>query len=323
MIFGEISLMDSLPYSASVITRYPTKLITFTKEDFEMLAVEQPAVVFKLQAKIGEIMGKRLRITTSHLVEHFEQSLVAATARDEALQDSKRKADFLAQVSHEIRNPLGAIIGYCDIIREDLLSANNTAVQDDLKSILAISRHLNSLINDLLDLSKSEAGKMDLYYESCDVKELISEVMTIVNPLMQNNAIEFEMDVNNDVGVLCTDVTRTSQILINLLTNAAKFAKGKSVSILASREFVNGAESVVFKVVDTGIGMTQEQVNKVFQKYKQASSTTARQYGGTGLGLSLSLSLSKLMGGNMTVSSTEGEGSIFSLILPVNQPIAR
>ena len=323
MVFGEISLMDSLPYSASVVTRYPTKLITIKRDDFELLAVEQPNVVSKLQAKIGEIMGKRLRITTSHLVEHFEQSLVAATARDEALQDSQRKADFLAQVSHEIRNPLSAIIGYCDIIREDLGSADDAAVQDDLKSILAISRHLNSLINDLLDLSKSEAGKMDLYYESCDVKELVSEVVTIVNPLMQNNGIEFEMDVANDVGVLCADVTRTSQILINLLTNAAKFARGKSVALKADREMVEGKESIVFKVIDTGIGMTQEQVDKVFQKYKQASTATAKQFGGTGLGLSLSLSLSKLMGGDMQADSTQGRGSVFSLILPVNQPTNR
>ena len=316
MVIGEISLLDSQSYSASVISRTPVEVVALTKQGFDELESEQPAVACKLLRMAGSIMGRRLRLTTSHLMQYYEQTLSLATARDEARESVMKKSEYIAQVSHEIRNPLSAIIGYCDLLREEAEESSEGDLKKDLKSILSVSRHLNSLINDLLDLSKAEAGEMELFLERCDVSELANEVVNIIYPLMMKNRVEFNLEISDDVNEMNADVTRTSQILINLLSNAAKFTRDGNVTLSITKD--SGQDMLVFMVKDNGIGMTPEQVESIFQQYKQASAETSKNFGGTGIGLSLSISLAKLMGGDIRVSSEQGKGSKFKFYLPIN-----
>ena len=236
-------------------------------------------------------------------------------ARREAQAASTAKSHFLASMSHELRTPLNAILGYSEMLQEDAESAGQSGFIPDLQKIESAGRHLLTLINDVLDLSKIEAGKMELYLESFEVKTVLEAVAATVEPLIHKNGNTLRQEWANDLGAMRADVTRVRQILLNLLSNASKFTDHGTITLAAERS--GDGTRVTFSVRDTGVGMTEEQVGKLFQAFSQAEASTAAKYGGTGLGLAISKRFAEMMGGTITVTSTPGKGTTFAVHLPV------
>jgi PAS domain S-box-containing protein len=239
-------------------------------------------------------------------------------ARRDAESASRAKSQFLASMSHELRTPLNAIIGYSEMLQEDAEDAGQDAFVPDLQKIHSAGRHLLALINDILDLSKIEAGKMELHVEPFDAGELIEQVATTVRPLVEKNGNRLEVVGAGTIGPIRSDATRLRQVLLNLLSNAAKFTENGTIRLEAERRTPPGGdrEWVSFSVRDTGIGMTDEQLGRLFQAFSQAESSIAKRYGGTGLGLAISRHFCRLMGGDIYVDSQPGEGSTFTVRLP-------
>ncbi len=237
-------------------------------------------------------------------------------ARDLAEQANRSKSVFLASMSHELRTPLTAIIGYSEILEDDAQDMGLNDFLPDLNKIKSAGKHLLGLINSILDLSKVEAGKMELFVESFDVPSLVSDVASTVAPLVERKGNNLVVRCPPEIGAVEADLTKTRQILFNLLSNAAKFTdKGKvSLEVETSQEF--GAEWVIFRVRDSGIGMTTDQMKRLFKPFSQADASTARNYGGTGLGLALCKRFCELMGGWIDAESELGKGSVFTVWLP-------
>ena len=225
---------------------------------------------------------------------------------------SEHKSAFLASMSHELRTPLNAIIGYSEMLHETAQDEGQDEFLPDLAKIRDAGRHLLGLINDILDLSKIEAGKMALYLEEVDLAGLIEEVRSIVEPLAAANANRLEIVCPTALGTLYTDRTKLKQSLLNLLSNAGKFTHEGRVKL----EVRPVDTEISFIVSDTGIGMTEEQQGRLFQAFSQADASTTRQYGGTGLGLAITKSFCEMLGGNIAVASTPGQGSTFTITLP-------
>jgi signal transduction histidine kinase/CheY-like chemotaxis protein len=225
---------------------------------------------------------------------------------------SEHKSAFLASMSHELRTPLNAIIGYSEMLHETAQDEGQDEFLPDLAKIRDAGRHLLNLINDILDLSKIEAGKMDLYLEEVDLAGLVEEVRSIVAPLAAANANQLEILCPAAIGMLYTDRTKLKQSLLNLLSNAGKFTHEGRVKL----EVRPADREMSFVVSDTGIGMTEEQQGRLFQAFSQAELSTTRRYGGTGLGLAITKHFCEMLGGKITVESASGEGSTFTITLP-------
>jgi GAF domain-containing protein/CheY-like chemotaxis protein len=228
----------------------------------------------------------------------------------------RHKSEFLANMSHELRTPLNAIIGYSEMLQEDATELGAEQFTEDLGRINAAGKHLLELINAVLDLSKIEAGKMELYLETFDVGGLVRDIAAVIQPLAAKNANRLELRGPDEAGTMRADQTKVRQALFNLLSNACKFTDRGTVSLVVSRETVEGREMVVFRVSDTGIGMTSEQLGRLFEAFSQADAATTRRYGGTGLGLALSRRLCRMMGGDVSVESESRRGSTFTIRLP-------
>jgi len=243
----------------------------------------------------------------------------AETAREDAEEANRTKSSFLANMSHELRTPMNAIIGYSEMLMEEAEDVGQDDFIPDLKRIHGAGKHLLMLINDILDLSKIEAGKMTTFCETVDISAVVDEVRATVTPLIQKNSNTLVIDLALEIGTLYTDLTKLRQTLFNLLSNASKFTDGGTITLSASA--LPESDSVVFKVSDTGIGMTPEQLSKLFQAFTQADASTTRKYGGTGLGLAISRKFCQLLGGDITVESTENVGSTFIVTLPRISPV--
>lgn len=239
--------------------------------------------------------------------------------RNRAETANKAKSQFLANMSHELRTPLNAIIGYSEMLQDVMTDEELDRVElaGDVDKIRTAGKHLLSLINDILDLSKIEAGKMDLSIEVFNADELIQDVLGTITPLAESRGNQLRLKVAGEIGVLCSDVTKIRQILFNLLSNAVKFTHQGVVELTCVRSYDATGEQVEFSVHDSGIGISQESLEMLFKPFIQADSSTTRKYGGTGLGLAISRSYAKMLGGDILVSSVEGQGSTFSVKLPV------
>ncbi len=242
----------------------------------------------------------------------------ALRARDAAESANRTKSTFLANMSHELRTPMNAIIGYSEILIEEAEDSGMDSLTPDLNKIRAAGKHLLSLINDVLDLSKIEAGKMSLFVEPVKINEMIRDVVSTIQPLIEKNGNKLDIRCPEDAGSMRADLTKIRQTLFNLLSNAAKFTEKGRITLAVERVPSDSGERIQFVVSDTGIGMTQEQMGRLFQAFSQADASTTRKFGGTGLGLVISRKFCQMMGGDITVESTYGTGTSFTVDLPVN-----
>jgi signal transduction histidine kinase len=241
-------------------------------------------------------------------------------AEDRANEANEAKSRFLSFISHEMRSPLNAIIGFSEELSETLIGDMLAESREDAARIRSASGHLLGLINNLLDLSKIEAGKMPLDLEEFELVPLVSDLAKDVEPLIRRNGNKLIVQPNGAIGTVRADVTKLKQVLMNLISNAAKFTtKGEIIVRVHDCGDADG-ERFEIAVTDTGIGMSSDQMARLFQPYQQATDSTARQYGGTGLGLAISRQYCRLMGGDLTVTSETGQGSTFSVVLPVRVP---
>ena len=257
------------------------------------------------------IEAQRLREATLQ-AEHE----IAEQRREAAEQASRTKSSFLANMSHELRTPLNAIIGLTEMLYDNAPRFGTEKALDPLRRVLRAGRHLLQLINDILDLSKIEAGRMDLTPEDIALAPIIDEVIGTTRPLAAQNGNQLSVDCPANLGTVHADNMRLRQVLINLVSNACKFTKGGEVQLKVKRVKEGGQSWVQFAVSDTGIGITQAQLGRLFEEFSQADNSTTRQFGGTGLGLAISRRLCRLMGGDVTVISEPGQGSTFTVRLP-------
>ena len=240
-------------------------------------------------------------------------------AREKAAADSanQAKSTFLANMSHELRTPLNAIIGYSELLQEDFAERDETDTTSDLQKISNAGRHLLRIINEILDLSKIEAGKISLDLESLDVAEAIEDAAMTMTPLATRRGNTIQVDCPTDIGTVMSDRTRIRQVLLNLLANACKFSEHSTIALTATRTHGDGGAIFRVSVADQGIGMTSEQVQKLFQPFQQGDTSSTREFEGTGLGLAISQRLCRMLGGDITVVSEYGRGSTFTVELPV------
>jgi signal transduction histidine kinase len=231
---------------------------------------------------------------------------------------SRHKSDFLANMSHELRTPLNAIIGYSEMLMEEAADLDRRDFIPDLQKIRASGKHLLALINDILDLSKIEAGKIELSPETFDIAGLIADVASTVQPLIEKNVNVLTINRAVDLGAMYADITKVRQILYNLLSNACKFTEHGTITLNAVRQHADGTGWLLLSVHDTGIGMTDEQMARLFQPFSQADIQTARKYGGTGLGLVITRRFCEMMGGEIKVASEWGRGTVFTVKIPLS-----
>lgn len=320
---------EALLFAPLVLRGQVTGVLVLWRDKTESGPFEQSdldfAVGLSRQAAIA-IQNARLFDESLRLLDEAKQ------ARESAEAANRTKSTFLANMSHELRTPLNAIIGYSELLSEEAADSGLEHMLTDLQKINVAGKHLLDLINAILDLSKIEAGKMDLYLESFEVKKMVNDVVAVIQPLVSKNGNTLQVNMADDVGTMHADLTKVRQSLFNLLSNAAKFTQSGEIILSVERKgtadggrrtdsvssVVGQSSSVMrFTVRDTGIGMNDEQREKLFQEFTQADASTSRKYGGTGLGLALSRRFCRLMGGDITVESEPGKGSTFTIVLPV------
>ena len=277
-------------------------------EFFSDKPAEPDEAVLELMAQVGTQLGRAMERNRA------EEQLRGA--KEDAEAATVAKSPFLANMSHELRTPLNAIIGVSEMLQEDASASGQTDTIDPLQRIVRAGRELLYLINDILDLSKIEAGKLDLLLERFEIVKVIDESVATAQPVADRNGNRLRVQYGAELGSMVADQTRVRQVVLNLLSNACKFTQDGDVRIEARRESMNGLDWLLLSVSDTGIGMTEEQMARLFREFSQADPSTTRKYGGTGLGLAISRRLCNHMGGDISVESTLGEGSTFTIRLP-------
>ena len=296
----------------------------------QLIALAEYLVVGFAMVSVCDALRRAIIESESTLIDLIDSraALVGAKreaddARHAAEAANRAKSAFLANMSHELRTPLSAVIGYSEMLEEEAEEAGERAMLADLGKIKSNAKHLLSLINDVLDLSKVEANKMDLYVETVDVAAFVREVAGTVDSLVRRKANRLDFDLDEGLGAIKTDATKLRQCLFNLVGNAAKFTENGRITLGAHREQRPDGSYLCFTIADTGIGMTPDQLARLFQRFVQADETTTRKYGGTGLGLALSQAFARLLGGDITVKSTQGEGTCFTICVSADMTRTR
>jgi signal transduction histidine kinase len=283
--------------------------------DYIIKPFQAAEVVARIETHLNlQRLQDRLSRTNAQLLAANEQFI---QARDEALRANQAKSVFLANMSHELRTPLNAILGYTELLQEEVESAGLEQYASDLKKIHNAGMYLITLVNDILDLAKIEAGKTVFRVTTLDVKQVVMSVLTTERMAIEKNNNAFTTEIDPTLSKMMGDETKVQQILFNLLSNAAKFTSNGEVSFNARQIETNGKLEIEFRVADTGIGMSPEQIEKLFDPFVQADESITTTYGGTGLGLALTKQLCQLMGGSIQVSSVLNVGTTFVVNLPL------
>jgi len=295
----------------SIVHRPLRALVDATRQ------VSEGNTALRLDASSMDEFGTLGRFFNRMLDVLMVQQRKVENALADAESATRAKSVFLANMSHELRTPLNAIIGYSDMLAEEAEDLGQQAAIPDLYKIKTAGKHLLDLINNILDISKIEAGKMELYVEAIDVNGMIQDVVATVQPLVDVNNNLLRVDISTHVGTLHSDVTKLRQALLNLLSNAAKFTKRGVLILRVEHDPEIDSEHIRFVVSDTGIGMSDQQLRTVFKPFAQGDGSIVSKYGGTGLGLAISRHYINLMGGDISVKSAPGQGATFTITLPL------
>ncbi|HWP38498.1 MAG TPA: response regulator [Gemmatimonadales bacterium] len=310
LITSDETRSEAVAYTRQATTESVKVLGRRRRRDGRLVDVEILAVPVIVNGERVGMMGLYHDVTAL-----LEARRLAETANE-------AKGQFLASMSHELRTPLNAILGYSEMLQEDAEDGGYIALVPDLEKIRAAGRHLLTLINDVLDLSKIEAGRMELHLETFEVQRLVDDVAATVRPLVEKHGNRLVLSRGGETGMIHADQTRVRQVLLNLLSNAAKFTERGTITLATARERDDAGEWLVCRVSDTGIGMTPAQQARLFEAFAQADASTASKYGGTGLGLAISRKFCQMMGGDVSVASEMGKGSAFTVRLPIRAAVA-
>ena len=278
---------------------------------YRAFAIRGVPILDEVSGEIREWVGIHTDVTEQRQAEARVEA-----AREAAEAANRAKSQFIANMSHELRTPLSAVIGYSEMLGEEIGDLGHAGLVEDVRKIEANARHLLGLINDVLDLSKIEAGRMTVERVAFDVAAMIADVADAAGPLVTKKGNTLVLDLVPDLGAMVSDEVKIRQCLLNLVGNAAKFTENGNVTLSAARHSDGGEDWLSFSIEDTGIGMTPDQLSRLFQRFVQADESTTRQFGGTGLGLSITRAFSRKLGGDVTVESRHGLGSTFTISLP-------
>ena len=303
------------------------QLVSLSQRSDELgeLARDFLAMAERIQAREKQLadLNQNLETTVQQRTSELAQAVKEASkAKDTAESANRTKSAFLANMSHELRTPMNAIIGYSEMLMEEATDLGQDAFIADLQKIHSSGKNLLCLINDILDLSKIESGKMTIYCETIDLSTMIRDVADGVQPLVQKNRNRLEIEIQPGLGEIHSDLTKIRQTLFNLLSNASKFTEDGTIRLSVASGEENGTKKLKLTVTDSGIGISPEQMERLFEAFTQADESTTRKYGGTGLGLTISREFCRMLGGDITAESVVGKGSTFTVTLPFEPPKA-